>query len=218
MTTYINNRFFRQTLLVFAVIPLLIWAMCNLPERSLLKESLSLLTILAFFQMIGQFFWARTNRILVDTLKMNRVITYHKIIGYTFAVILLLHPFLLVLPKFFETGVIPVDTFITIITTTNQGVLLGIIAWCLMLILAITALTRKKLQLNYTTWRLFHGILAILIICVATYHVIDLGRHSSLGMATFITILASSGTLLLLRTYFVKRTKRIQVNRNDKRK
>jgi len=218
MTTNINNNFFRQSLLVFAGMPLLIWAMTNVPERSLLKESLSVITILAFCQLIGQFFWARTNRCVVDTLKMNRVIQYHKIIGYTFVVILLLHPFLLVLPKFFESGVGPVDSFITIISTMNQGVLLGIIAWCLMLILATTALTRKRLPMKYTTWRVFHGSLAMLFICIATYHVIDLGRHSSLAMATFITILTTGGVLLLLRTYSVKRTIRIQVNRNDKSK
>ena len=201
MGMYISNKFFRQSLLVFAGIPLLIWAMGNLSERTLLKESLSIMTILAFCQMIGQFFWARTNRCVVDTLKMNRVIKYHKIIGYTFVAILLLHPLLLVLQKFFESGVSPVDAFITIISTMNQGVLLGIIAWCLMLTLAITSLARKRLPMKYTTWRFFHGSLAILFICIATYHVIDLGRHASLAMATFLVILTASGVLLLLRSY-----------------
>ena len=213
-----GKRAFSDRLLVFAGMPLLIWIMGDLPERSLLKESLSIMTILAFYQMIGQFFLAKTNRCVVDTLKMNRVIKYHKIIGYTFVVILLLHPFLLVLPKFFESGVSPVDAFITIISTMNQGVLLGIIAWCLMLILAITALARKKLPIKYPAWRVFYGLLAILFICIATWHVINLGRHSNLAMATFITILTAGGILLLLRTYTVKRTKRIQVNRNDESK
>ncbi len=62
---------------------------------------------------------------------MSKVIKYHKIIGYTFVIILFFHPLYLVVPRFFESGVSPVDAFITIITTLNQGVVLGIIAWCL---------------------------------------------------------------------------------------
>jgi len=208
MSAYIKSNFFRQAVLVFTGMPLLIWAMGNLPERSLLKESLSIMTILAFCQMIGQFFGARTNRCAVENLTMIKVIKYHKIIGYTFLITLLFHPVLLVVPRLFESGVAPVDAFITIITTLNQGVVLGIIAWCLMLTLAVTSLARKKLPMKYTTWRFFHGILAMLFISIATWHVIDLGRHATPAMSVLITILSAVGVLLLLQTYSLKISKK----------
>jgi predicted ferric reductase len=208
MGTYITSSFFRQSLLVFAGLPLLIWAMGNFPDRSLLKESLSVLTILAFCQMIGQFYWSRTNRYAVKNLKMSKLIKYHKIIGYTFAGVLLFHPVLLVVPKLFEPGVTPVDAFTTIITTLNQGVVLGIIAWCLILILGITAFARKKLPMQYKTWRVFHGILAILFVTVAAWHVIDLGRHSSFVMSILIIFLAIVGGLLLVKAYASKMIKK----------
>ena len=202
MSAYIKSNFFRQSVLAFTGMPLLIWTMGNFPERSLLKESLSVMTILAFCQMIGQFFWTRTNRSAVANLKMNKVIKYHKIIGYTFVIVLLVHPVLLVVPRFFESGVAPVDAFITIVTTfTNQGVVLGIIAWCLMLALGITSLARKKLPMKYKTWRVFHGILSMLFISIAAWHVIDLGRHSSFVMSTLISMLTANGIMLLLKTY-----------------
>ena len=160
-------------------------------------------------QMIGQFFWTRTNRSAVANLKMSKVIKYHKIIGYTFIIVLLVHPVLLVVPRFFESGVAPVDAFITIITTfTNQGVVLGIIAWCLMLALGITSLARKKLPMKYKTWRVFHGILAMLFISIAAWHVIDLGRHSNLTMSILISMLTAGGILLLLKTYTFKKSKK----------
>ena len=208
MSTYIKSSFFRQSVLAFAGMPLLIWVMGNFPERSLLKESLSVITILAFCQMIGQFFWARTNRSAVAGLKMSKVVKYHKIIGYTFVIILFLHPFYLVVPRFFEAGVDPVDAFITIITTFNQGVVLGIIAWCLMLVLGITSLARKKLPMKYKTWRVFHGILAMLFISIAAWHVIDLGRHSNFALSILISMLTSGGILLLLKTYTFKKSKK----------
>ncbi len=209
MRAYIKNNFLKQSVLAFTGMPLLILTMGNFPERSLLKESLSVMTILAFYQMIGQFFWTRTNRSAVANLKMSKVIKYHKIIGYTFVIVLLVHPVLLVVPRFFESGVAPVNAFITIITTfTNQGVVLGIIAWCLMLALGITSLARKKLPMKYKTWRVFHGILAMLFISIAAWHVIDLGRHSSFVMSILISMLTAGGIMLLLKAYTLKKSKK----------
>ncbi len=208
MRTVIKSNFFRQSVLAFTGMPLLIWVMGNFPKRSMLKECLSVITILAFCQMIGQPFWARTNRSVVARLKMSNVVNYHKVIGYTFVAILFCHPFYLVVPRFFESGVSPVDAFVTIITTLNQGVVLGITAWCLMLTLGITALVRDKLPMKYKTWRVFHGILAILFISTATWHVIDLVRHSNLAMSILIGMLAACGLLLLLKTYTFKKSKK----------
>ena len=205
MRTVIKSNFLRQSVLAFTGMPLLIWAMGNFPNRSLLKESLSVITILAFCQMIGQFFLARTNRSAVAAHKMSNVVRYHKVVGYTLVAILFFHPLYLVVPRFFEPGVSPVDAFFTIITTLNQGVVLGIAAWCLMLTLGITALVRKKLPMKYKTWRVFHGILAMLFISTATWHVIDLGRHLNLAMSIFIGMLAAGGILLLLKTYLLKK-------------
>ncbi|ACN13239.1 putative FAD/NAD(P)-binding:oxidoreductase [Desulforapulum autotrophicum HRM2] len=211
MGAYITNNFFKQTILTFAGLPLLIWAMGNAPERTLLKEALSLITILSFFQMIGQFFWARTNKSAVADLKMSKVIKYHKIMGYTFVIILLFHPVFLFVPRFLEAGIDPADAFITTITTfTSQGVVLGIIAWSLLIILGITSFVRKKLPMEYKTWRVFHGILAILFVSVAAWHAIDLGRHSSFPMSLLIISTGVCGILLLMKAYTFKSIKKTE--------
>lgn len=207
MGAYIKSRFFRQSILIFMGIPLVIWATGNFPVRSLLKESLSIITILAFYQMIGQFFWARTSRSARMDLKMNQVVKYHKVIGYTFVGILFFHPIYLVVPRFFEAGISPFEAFVTIITTFNQGCVLGIITWCLMLVLGVTSFLRNKLPMTYKTWRVFHGTLAILFISVAAWHAMDLGRHATLAMSILISMLTASGILLLLKTYIFKTVK-----------
>ncbi len=202
MREYIKSHFFILSGLVFSGIPLLIWAMDDIAARSLLKDVLSLLTLLAFCQMAGQFFWARTNRSAVDNLKMSRIVKYHKIIGYICGSLLLLHPVLLVVPRFFEAGITPLAAFTTMVTTfTSQGVVLGIIAWSLLLVLVLTALVRRTLPLAYRTWRGLHGIAAIGFILMSTWHVIDLGRHANVAFSVFIAILAAGGVLLLGRQY-----------------
>jgi len=70
-----------------------------------------------------------------------------------------------------------------------------------MLTLGITSLARNILPMRYTTWRIFHGILAMMFISIAAWHVIDLGRHSTLTMSILIAVLTACGVLLLLKTY-----------------
>ena len=204
MREYIKSHYFILSGLVFTGIPLLIWSMGDGAARSLLKDALSVLTLLAFCQMAGQFFWARTNRGAVDNIKMSRIVKVHKIIGYTCGSLLLLHPVFLVVPRFFEAGITPAAAFTTIITTfTSQGVVLGIIAWCFLLTLVLTALVRQTLPIAYRTWRGLHGIAAIGFILMSTWHVIDLGRHANAAFSVFIAVLAAGGVLLLGRRYNV---------------
>ena len=185
--------------------PLLFWAVGDLPRRSVLKELISLLTIISFAMMVGQFYLTRGNRKVLKVKTVSKLIRWHKIVGYVFTGFLLLHPFFIVVPRFFEAGVEPLDAFTTLITTYNStGVILGISAWFLMLIIGLTSYFRDHLPLTYTSWRLLHGILSILFITLASWHAIDLGRHTDIPMSVFIIIVSGIGILLLLRTYFNK--------------
>lgn len=196
---------FIGAILLFIGFPILFWAIGNIPKRTFLKESISILTLLAYFLLLGQFFFARSNKSILSGYKMNPILNIHKIIGYVFVPILLLHPLLIVFPRYFESGVSPVEAFITIISTyQTTGVLLGIISWTLMLILGLTSFFRKKLGMTYKTWRLFHGLLSMVFIILATWHAIELGRHTNLNMSIFMIILAGFGVLLLIKSYLIK--------------
>lgn len=133
---------------------------------------------------------------------MGKVIKVHKIIGYVFVGVLIVHPFLIVVPRFFESGVKPGEAFITIITTfRSTGIILGMIAWCLLLIIGITSYFRNHLGLKHKTWKVLHGILSILFVSLATWHAIDLGRHTDEIMSALMIMLACYGIYLLLKSY-----------------
>lgn len=202
---------FRHSFIMFTGVPLLFWALNSLPDRSLLKETLSVVTILVFYQMLGMFFWSRINRYSVKNMQMIRVIRIHKMIGYTGMALLLLHPVSLILPRFYEPGISGAEAFMTIITTTNPGVVSGIVAWGLMLVIGLTALTRKHLPIKYKTWRNFHGILALIFVFSAAWHVIDLGRHSSMAMSIFIIILTAGNILLFGMDIIIKKNTKIEI-------
>lgn len=186
-------------------IPLLIYALGDFPRRTPLKEIISVFTILAYFIMVGQFFLSRANNRVLKGHKMWKVSRLHKVIGYIFTGILLFHPFFIVLPRYFEAGLDPKEALVCLLTTfDSRGVILGISAWCLMLIIGITSILRGKLGLKYNTWRTIHGILSILFISLACWHAIDLGRHTDPGMSVYMIALSSLAVGLLLKTYFQK--------------
>ena len=198
MDTYRKSLFVKTSVLVFGGLPLLLWSLGDFPERSFPKESLSVVTMVNFFLIIGMFFWSRANAVAVRELKMRRTLTVHKAVGYTCVSVMLLHPLFLVVPRFFEAGVDPGGAFVTIVTTFRTGTLLGMLAWILLLALGITALMRNRLPMTYRTWRRWHGILAMAVIIAAAWHAVDLGRHSSMAMSGLIVLLTTVGVGLFL--------------------
>lgn len=205
MAEYIKRNVQLQILSFFISMPLLIWAAGNYPQRTLLKESLSVTTILAFSLMIGLFYLTRTNRVAVKKISFSKLLSWHKIIGYIAVPVLLVHPFLLVVPRFFEAGITPGDAFKTIVTTfSSPGIIFGLSAWFFLLILGLTSLVRKKLPMKYQTWRTLHGVLALMSVASAGFHVVDLGRHINITMTVFIVLLLAGGIYLLLKNYVIK--------------
>ena len=194
--------------LVLLGLPLLFRSLGDFPRRTVLKESLSLATLLAFSLMLGLFYLTRAGRHSVTNLTMRTTVTLHKIVGYLVVVVLLLHPVFIVLPRHFESGITPKEAFVTMITTTHsRGIVLGMIAWCLMLILGLTCLLRNRLPMTFKTWRLCHGLLAVLFVVPATWHALDLGRHMNRPMSIYMIIVATGGVMLLLKILIVKPSK-----------
>jgi len=136
---------------------------------------------------------------------MVHVVKWHKVLGYVFLSILLLHPFLIVLPRYFEAGITPEDAFSELLANFNQqGLMLGLTTWILMIIIGLTSLLRNNLPFTYKTWRVIHGYLSIAFIVTASLHVVNMGRHINNPMAWLIAVLSISGVAMLLKTYIVK--------------
>lgn len=194
-------------LAVFVGLPLLLYALGDAPRRSILKEGISIATLLAFTMMLGQFFLARSNQTLLSLFKPPQVQKVHKVIAYSAIGIMVLHPVLIVLPRVFEGGIRPWDAFVTMITDFgNLGIVLGLIAWTLMVVLGVTVYFRKRLiphfALKYRGWRYFHGGLAVTFTCLALWHSIALGRHTGLALSAYFLTLAVLGVALLAVMYW----------------
>lgn len=171
-------------------------------------ETLSLITIIAFSLLLSQFFTSRLNYKLMKQIRMVNVVAIHRFIGYVFISVILLHPFFIIVPKFFDNGVTSYDAFLRLITTfSSTGVILGLIAYTIMLVLMITAFFRFKLHLHYRIWRRLHGYLTLAFVITATWHVINMGRHSNTSFALFYMLVVAIGIYYVLRKDLFKTEK-----------
>lgn len=193
-------------LAVFAGLPLMFYALGYAPRRTLLKEAISIVTLLAFAAMLGQFLMARSNTWLLGVFKPPQIQKAHKYIAYTAVAVILAHPALIVLPRALEGGIRPRDAFVLMITEIDSlGILLGLVAWGLLLALVLMAWFRKpvikRLSTHYRGWRHVHGGLAVSLTGLALWHSIELGRHTDAPMSALFVTLAVIGFGLLARLY-----------------
>jgi predicted ferric reductase len=180
--------------------PLVLLILGDTPRRSLRKETLSMLTLAAFFFMLGQFLLVRGARFVTAGVRFSRLLTLHKVIGYSVVSLLLVHPLLIVLPRAFEGGISPGAALMQILTTIDSpGVVLGMISWVLMLVIGATSLLRARLGLDYRTWRLVHSLLSVLLVVTASWHAIELGRHTDAALSLLVVALASAAVLVVIR-------------------
>ncbi len=204
MQSQTNKLCLLRVIMLFTGLPILFFITGDFPRRSLLKESFSLLTIIGLCLILVEFFLTRSGHFLWLRYNMVKILSTHKTIGYVLLCAFLVHPFLIVLPRYFEAGVDPVDSLMTIFGTySNPGVLTGILAWCLVLILLGTALFRKKIPLSYTKWVTVHKLLAIAFIVFACWHALDLGRHTDLVLSTYIILLALCSIALHVKDFIL---------------
>lgn len=212
MENNIKLKYILISLFIFVIIPLFILSLQTLPPRTLLKESTSVLVIVGFFFLLGQFYLNRSNKVFIKIYKMVKIIKLHKIIGYLVIAIFFIHPFLIVLPRFFEAGVDPIYAFWLMITDFKSlGIIFGLIAWCVMIALLLTSFYKDKLNMTYSKWRLLHIVLSLVFISAALWHVIDLGRHMNEIMILFIFLLVCISVYQLGKLYFSKNYKKEKV-------
>jgi len=189
-------------LLLFIGIPVSIYFFGDFPRRTLLKEAISVVTIVSFFMMLLQFYLSRFNKSLDKEVKKSKVVAWHKVLGYVFVSILLLHPLLIVLPQYANNGLTPWEALGSLLGQWNTyGVAMGMLAWILMLVIGVLSAFRNKLNMKYTNWRLLHGWLSLVFVTVAALHVVSLGRHINASMDVLIALIIASIFWLTFNTY-----------------
>lgn len=131
-------------------------------------------------------------------------VTHHKRIGLWLGIIFLLHPVLILAPRFMVSFNDGMHSLVSVITAPQM--LTGIIAWVGMIIWILVAVFKDKLNISYETWRLTHMLGLVTIMILATLHITSVGSHGQF-QANFNLIwwaLCSVSVAMVLYNYFIK--------------
>jgi len=170
----------RKSNLVFAylamlLIPYVATFSLNIDYKGLYSATLVFLNTVAMMAFFIQFPLAGRLRHLPVFSDIDWSMSKHKTAGKWIGFFFLLHPVLILAPRFlvsFDDGMTSLVEAIT-----SPQLLTGLIAWVVMILWILFAIFKDRLRISYETWHLTH-LLGFVVICVlATLHVTSVGRH-----------------------------------------
>ena len=178
----------------------------NVAYRNAFTEIVTLASMVGMMLLLVQFALSGRIGAVVRWTGADHGARLHRKMGEMIALVFLLHPFLIVLPRAWVSGrYAPEDlweSFTAPLTDT------GFYAWSLLITWVLMAMFKDRLNLSYEAWRISHGVGAAAIAILATLHVITIGRHGAYPSdewldAVWISLCALA-VVALLYTYLVR--------------
>lgn len=146
------------------------------PPRSFHQELASGLGMLAFSIILVEFVLSGRFRFISSGLGMDVTMRVHQLMARTALGFALIHPLLYQSTP--SGGRRPWDVTHQLTITTDFSTLVsGIGAYFLLVILVALANVRKSLEYKYETWRLLHGLGALVLACLLLHHTVHAGRY-----------------------------------------
>ena len=130
--------------------------------------------------------------------------SHHKKMGQWIGFLILMHPVLILAPRFMMSFQDGMHSLISVITAPQM--LTALIAWVGMIIWVLMAIFKDKLKFSYETWRLTHVLGFVAIAILATLHITSVGSHGQF-QENFNIIwwsLCAASVGMVLYNYFVK--------------
>lgn len=189
--------------LVVVTLPLVLSWWGGGPPRQLQQELASGMGILAFSMVLMEFILSGRFKAISNGVGLDVTMRFHQIMARTALVFALLHPFLYQGTP--SGGQRPWDpTRALTITTDFSALSTGITAYLLLPSLVLLAIGRAQLNFRYETWRLLHGIGALLIAVLLLHHTVYAGRYGSQPVMSWVW-LAMTGLAIgsLLSVYLL---------------
>lgn len=171
--------------LVIVALPLLLSWSTGAPPRHFHQELASGLGILAFSIILLEFILSGRFKNISNGIGMDVTMRIHQVMARTALIFALLHPFLY--QATLSGGQRPWDlTQQLTLTTDFSSLSTGIVAFLLLPCLVLLAIGRTQLDYKYETWRLMHGIGALLIALLLFHHTTHAGRYGSQPVMTWL--------------------------------
>jgi predicted ferric reductase len=175
------------TYIAAVTLPLVLSWLVGGPPRAFHQELASGLGILAFSMILMEFVLSGRFKNISNGIGMDVTMRFHQVMARTALCFALLHPFLYQHTP--SGGQRPWDpTRQLTITTDLFNLSTGIAAYLLLPILVLLAIGRSQLNYKYETWRLIHGVGALLVALLLLHHTVYAGRYGSQPVMTWLWV------------------------------
>jgi predicted ferric reductase len=189
--------------LLVALIPLILAAIADMPPRPVWDDLASGAGMVAFSVLLIEFLLSGRYRIVSRKIGMDTTMRFHQLLARTALALAIVHPFLYSLPQSLPLPWDPSRQYTLIYDLESMSS--GIAAWVLLGALVPIAVGRTRLDYSYETWRLLHGVGALLVAGLTMHHALMAGRYSDDPILIgFWSVLISIAFLSLMSVYIVK--------------
>ncbi|NDR59268.1 ferredoxin reductase family protein [Aliiruegeria sabulilitoris] len=147
----------------------------GLEIRNIYTELVTALSIAGLAAMLLQFVLAGRIGWFIRHAGLDQSMLLHRRAGQCIAALFLLHPFLIVLPRFIVAPQLAAHDIWLTFTAAETAT--GFYAMALLVVLVLTSVFKDRLPISYEAWRLSHGTGFAIVAILATDHAITNGRH-----------------------------------------
>jgi predicted ferric reductase len=176
----------------------------GIPSRRWADELSSGLALSAYAGLLIEFVLLGRFHLVSDAIGIDTTMRFHQLIARSLTVIILLHPFLYATPLMGHS--LPSDTTERLtLGLTSLSMWTGLVAWLALMVMVLLAIFRDQWDVRYETWRLSHGIAAVILALFGAHHTIEAGRYSGdPTLATYWLVLLAVALFTLLWVYALK--------------
>lgn len=172
-----SGKGFRLSIGYFLLLTMPFFAsqMLDMDFNGIYPAILTVINMLAIMAFYVQFPLGSRLKSLPLFANIDWSIQRHKKVGKWLGIIFLLHPVLILAPRFLVSFSDGVSSLTEVVFAPQM--LTGIIAWVSMIIWVLLSIYKDKLPMRYETWHLTHLLGFIAISILATLHITSVGSH-----------------------------------------
>lgn len=178
----------------------------NLEVRGVYETILTALNISMFAALLAQYPLSGRLSMVTRYSGVDNGMLLHRKAGEIVALFFLLHPFLIVAPRFFLSPQRAFGDLWSTFTTTESST--GVFAWAIMIVWVLMSMYRDKLKISYEAWRVSHGVGLVAVAILGTEHAVSVGRHGRYDpwFDAMWILLCTIAVGIVAFTYFIRPT------------
>jgi predicted ferric reductase len=184
-------------------LPLLLASLSAEREEGFWREFCIGVGLIALSMLLLQFVLSGRLEMLSGRVGIDLTMRWHQLAARTVAVLVILHPLLLVASSEPQSAASAVQRFGALFTAPVYAS--GALAWLVVLVLIVAGLLRHRMPVSYETWRLTHALAGIVAAGLSGHHAFRVGLYSNypaVGRYWYLLLVLAIGTLVFI--YVVK--------------